>query len=911
MANLFQPSLNRALDDNGNTVPGAKMYFFLTGTTTPATWFTNQAGTVAGTNPLTADAGGKFATPAYLDPDTTYRVRLTDADGVNVWPDVDPVRGYDEGMVQTAAEGAAASATTATTQAGIATTQAGLAATARTGAETAETNAETAQGLAEDARDASEDFRDEAEAQADIATTAATTGALRVQNNPATPTTPPSGASDGQQYWAIDADATYLTLYLNTSGTGAKVQVSGVDIEKPLKPALDAVLEAVAPTTIYVPRTLAGTDLRSHLYIEVDSPDLMVTQIPIPSNSEEALAIGAAFVGTNTGTGLLQFVSDAAGDAVITPAKAGYLYVPPGGSFRVEQRSTDEWVLSGDLSNEANAFTAKLFFDPSADAAAFQERTGASASTAAGDGDVMGTLVNKGTAGGYAVSRADVRRPTRQIDDDGFWCFVTDGDATAANADFLEIQGVEIDLAKLNLYVGFKALSYGYADGIIALAPVNTQGDVGNDRFAISQNALNPFASAYAFNMGASPNRLSVGMQSVQPERPHVFEWRKVANDVPATITIDGFEVTHNGIISQPALANTTALVSATVRMVIGANAGNDVPAGGAIQHSNTAFYGVIATDTVLNTTQRASIRAYLESKTYAAGPVYPDWADLTELEAARTVLQTEVFGGAMPTDLATLATDASPPVTGLTNLASVQKMTIPGEADTNIKPRLWTPNSPRTDVVALIWAGHAAGWNANGIKDQALQPLLTAGVPCVTHVLPDGANDFTSGAPSTHDANATPYDEWARQAVVAVNTLLDQYPGAEVLMTGISGGGWATMLCAALDPRITKSVQFVGTMPETHYLNGDFEQWLTEITANYLELYLMAAADGRRHIQVLHETDVAGLNRYTYDSRPPYAEGMADLAADFGGYFELRWFNYSLHALNADSTTTLLAELP
>ncbi len=719
-----------------------------------------------------------------------------------------------------------------------------------------------------------------------------------------------------------DPDFVAVTAALNAIGTVADgiddvnavaAGIAAVEVVADNIDDITALVAPVAPVTLYLTRTLTGDDLRRHIYAEIDSPDLMASVITIPSNSEEALPLGAAFAGTNTGTGLIQFASDATGDAVITPAKAGYLYVPPGGSFRLEQRTTDNWVLSGDLSNEANAFTVKLFFDPSTDAAAFQERTGASATTAAGDGDVMGTLVNKGTHGGYAVARTDVRRPTREIDADGFWRFVTDGNSTASDADFLEIQGVEIDFTKLNLFVAFQQLSYGYADGIVSLSQIGQSGDVSNSAFAVSQTALSAsIPTDFAFQMGVSPNRLSANVAGVNPERVHVMEWRKTANNVAATITVDGFEITSSGAVGLPALANTTALVTATVRLIMGANPGNEGQ-NGAIQHSNTAFYGVIATDAVLNTTQRASIRAYLESKAHAAIPDLPSYADLTALETARTTLITEVFGsGTLPTDLATLATDAAPPLTGLTNLASVQKMTIPGEADTNIKPRLWTPNSPRTDVVALVWAGHAAGWGANGIRDQVIQPMLAAGVPIVSMVLPDGPNDYTSGSPANHATNLTPYAEWVRQAVVAVNTLLDRYPGAEVIMTGISGGGWATMLCAAIDARITKSVQFVGSMPSDRYVNVDYEQWHTQITADYYDLYLMAAADGRRHLQILHEFDDAGFSRAAYEAQPPYAEGLAALAADLDGFYELQILDgHSAHAINAEDRAILMAELP
>lgn len=694
----------------------------------------------------------------------------------------------------------------------------------------------------------------------------------------------------------------------DVAGNALNINLIAANIED-----IASLVAPLAPVTITLARTLSAADLRRSLFIEIDTPDLMVTQIPIPSNSEEALALGAAFVGTNTGTGLIQFVPDAVGGAVITPAKAGYVYVPPGGSFRLEQRTTDEWVLSGVLSNEANAFTLAVLFEPVTDAVMKQERTGGSATTPTADGEVVGTWVNKGTGPRYAVARSDVRRPVRDADADGFEVITTDGNATAANADFLELLGLDIDMAKLHFFVAFKPLAYQFGDGIVSLAPVGQSGDASNSAFAISQNALSAaIPTDFAFNMGVAPNRLSVGVQGMQPERPHVVAWRKAGNNVPATITVDGFTITHEGAVGLPALANVTAMVEATVRLIIGANPGNEGQ-NGAIQHSNTAYNGIALTDTVLNDTQFASVLAYLDRKTLQAGPVLPNWADLTELEAARTTLITEVFGtGTLPTDLATLATDAAPPVTGLTNLASVQKMTIPGEADAKVKPRLWTPNNPRSDVVCFVWAGHAAGWNANGVRDQVIQPMLTAGVRVVSLVLPDGPNDYTSGSPTNHATNLTAYAKWFRQNGVAVNTLLDICPGADVIGTGISGGGWACMTYGAMDPRVTSTVQVCGSIPSDRYLNRDYEQWMTQISADYYDLYLMAAADGRRHIQILREDDAAGFSRAVYESRPPYEDAVAEAASSLGGgFFDLQILPGALHTFNTDDTATLLAELP
>lgn len=671
-------------------------------------------------------------------------------------------------------------------------------------------------------------------------------------------------------------------------------------------------VEIPAPVTLYFLRTLTSDDLRRHIYIEIDTPNLMVTPIPIPSYSEQALPIGAAFVGTNIGTGLLQFVSDTTGDATVVPAKAGYLYVPPGGSFRVEQRKTDQWLLSGDLSNEANAFTMKVLLESASDALAKQERTGASATTPSEDGDVVGTWINKGTGARYAVARADVRRPLLDVQADGKVAIVTDGDTTAANADFLELQGLEVDLAKLNLFVAFKAAGYKYASGLVSISPIGRSGDLFNDSFSITMNALAGYPTDYAFQGGQPPNRVAVGVQGVKPNRPHVFEWRKTANDVPATINIDGFEITHTGTSGLPALANLTAFESATVRLLIGANPGNE-PQNGAIQHSPNGYFGIALTDTELNKTQRQSMCTYLERKAHEAAPEYPVWADVTEMEAARTALIDEVFGGALPTDIATKTLDTTPPVTGLTGLAAVYKLTIPGEADTNIKPRLWVPTVIRSPAaVAQVWAGHDAGWNPGGIRDHVIQRYLTAGVPVVSHVLPDGPNDFTSGGPANHSGNHTPYAEWARQDVVARNTLLADYPGAESHLTGISGGGWATMFCAALDVRVKKSVHLVGSWYYKHYLNSDWETWLTEISLDELALYVLGASPGREQYDVKREDDAAGVNRAMYASRAPYAEGVAARAAELGGgHYEMIWEPGSLHSYTATNGDFLVSLLP
>lgn len=89
MAELFTLPA-RATDSNGDNLPGAKLYFYATGTTTPQAVYSSNAMGTPLSNPVEADSGGKF--PAiYLDPALTYRGVCKSADGSQTIYDIDPV----------------------------------------------------------------------------------------------------------------------------------------------------------------------------------------------------------------------------------------------------------------------------------------------------------------------------------------------------------------------------------------------------------------------------------------------------------------------------------------------------------------------------------------------------------------------------------------------------------------------------------------------------------------------------------------------------------------------------------------------------------------------------------------------------------------------------------------------------
>jgi hypothetical protein len=101
---------------------------------------------------------------------------------------------------------------------------------------------------------------------------------------------------------------------------------------------------------------------------------------------------------------------------------------------------------------------------------------------------------------------------------------------------------------------------------------------------------------------------------------------------------------------------------------------------------------------------------------------------------------------------------------------------------------------------------------------------------------------------------------------IIVVNYLIYHHFD-QIMMIGISGGGWTTTLCAAIDARILKSFPVAGSLPfylRSRDINnqstfGDYEQYIPELyrIANYLDLYIMGAyGDGRKQMQILNQYD-------------------------------------------------------
>ena len=93
-AKLFYLPFRPALDANAIIVPGAKLYFYATGTTSPRATYVDDTLTDELTHPVQANAAGVW--PAiYLNDAYVYRLVMKDADGA-VLQDLDPYMEIDQ-----------------------------------------------------------------------------------------------------------------------------------------------------------------------------------------------------------------------------------------------------------------------------------------------------------------------------------------------------------------------------------------------------------------------------------------------------------------------------------------------------------------------------------------------------------------------------------------------------------------------------------------------------------------------------------------------------------------------------------------------------------------------------------------------------------------------------------------------
>lgn len=134
------------------------------------------------------------------------------------------------------------------------------------------------------------------------------------------------------------------------------------------------------------------------------------------------------------------------------------------------------------------------------------------------------------------------------------------------------------------------------------------------------------------------------------------------------------------------------------------------------------------------------------------------------------------------------------------------------------------------------------------------------------------------------------------------------------IVMAGLSGGGWATVLYSAIDERIQKSYPIAGSWP--FYLRyasgnpssiGDFEQQLPGLHVNYFDLYTLALTNARTQIQFFNSDDPCCFGG---DVALDYLNRMQANSGLFGGTFDIIIEQNNQHSIPI-ATFPIIAGMP
>ena len=138
------------------------------------------------------------------------------------------------------------------------------------------------------------------------------------------------------------------------------------------------------------------------------------------------------------------------------------------------------------------------------------------------------------------------------------------------------------------------------------------------------------------------------------------------------------------------------------------------------------------------------------------------------------------------------------------------------------------------------------------------------------------------------------PLSYFVKPVIVMLNYATQHKQFNTIKMAGISGGGWTTTICPAIDVRIKESYPIAGTypmyirfsLPEKN--KGDYEQSYGPLYSkiNYLDLYVLGSStNNRKQLQILNKYDPCC---YSGDLHLNYQKDVQNIVRKLDGHFDL-----------------------
>lgn len=294
-------------------------------------------------------------------------------------------------------------------------------------------------------------------------------------------------------------------------------------------------------------------------------------------------------------------------------------------------------------------------------------------------------------------------------------------------------------------------------------------------------------------------------------------------------------------------------------------------------------------------------------------------------IAVTRAAMIDEIWSGnGYPTaGVDTIDADVTDPLdTSATNLLRVDQLTI--NLDDNAEgfvmanqPYVWHPAAEDANgKLVIVFYGHFdyTDWELTDTQlgnigfGDLIRALVEDGYTVAGVRLPEGGT-------AVHNAYPTPTDSlnylkfFLEPVTRIINELTSDFDA--VYMTGLSGGGWATDLMAAIDTRIKRSVPLAGSLPLNIAVSGrDWEQLLPGIAhfVDYDVLYYMACDGGRAQKKLLNTDDPVGFNRTQFETAPTFATRCPIFAQRAGGTWSLAWDDtHEQHIISEFGRATIL----
>ncbi|MEV4020726.1 hypothetical protein AB0J35_60645 [Nonomuraea angiospora] len=271
--------------------------------------------------------------------------------------------------------------------------------------------------------------------------------------------------------------------------------------------------------------------------------------------------------------------------------------------------------------------------------------------------------------------------------------------------------------------------------------------------------------------------------------------------------------------------------------------------------------------------------------------------ASAADIAAKRKGMIDYIWKGAgQPKTLPTVETDVpAPDFASLTGVRRIDRLTVPLRYQVSAKVYDIVPRRAWNRRLALYHNGHGEPFDT---MLRTVQALLDRGYRVMAYAMPfqhwnqqqiADPKDPAKLLPNPSHRELPPWESTEFSALtfflepltVTLNYAQATYRPASVEMIGLSGGGWATTVFSALDPRVTRSYPTAGSLPfflrpaspKPRPTTGDWEQtkealpgFYAAATAgtadDFLDMYVLASVGpGRGQVQILNRFDECCFN--------------------------------------------------